>query len=544
MADIKLHHYSDTNTKLGSDLTSVLWLAQNSVVESRIVKKLRKELNQGKMKSTCKSVLVIITCGLLLAGCERQGAIPQSPVSQSTPQTASEPLTITLPVLDGLLNDKMFLAALKSKVQLTDEQIAALKKISSNELARLGAPNGGNQTAAEEGRARALKSIRDLLGSEKADQLWALALERRSDQMGTVEAKDSEPTLLKGPNAIPPDTRIVVNIPAFRMDIFRDGTLLKSYKIGIGYTDYPLPTGFRKAEMIIFNPTWTQPNEPWASNPGAVVPAGDKGNPLGPIKIPIGGANLIHGGKTLAKIGTFASHGCVGLTNDQVKDFAKVLADGTNTELKEETMAAYLKKRTRTQVVKLSKIVPVELRYETIVIQEGQLHVYRDVYRRNTNTEENLRATFEANGLNFDTLSEEEKTQALEAVNAMSLRPKKQPTPKPTTQANLNAADKQALAAERKAEAERQRKLRNQKEAVIDLASLTGKGYPSPKDLNTGAGTLAIDTVAITPARPRRNPTPAPQPSPRTSPTPAPQSSPRTSPTPALQSSPSAGMTY
>jgi len=41
-------------------------------------------------------------------------------------------------------------------------------------------------------------------------------------------------------------------------------------------------------------------------------------------------------------------------------------------------------------------LVPVELRYETIVIQDGQLHVYRDVYNKNTNTEENLRAAFEA----------------------------------------------------------------------------------------------------------------------------------------------------
>ena len=183
------------------------------------------------------------------------------------------------------------------------------------------------------------------------------------------------------------------------MDVFHDGTLMKSYKIGIGYQQFPLPTGFRKAEMIIFNPTWTQPNESWASNPGLVVPAGSKGNPLGPIKIPIGGANLIHGGKELWKIGTFASHGCVGLTNGQVKDFAKVLAEASNTQLEEDTMAAFLKKRTRTQVVKLGKLVPVELRYETIVVEDGVLHIYRDVYNKKTNTEENLRAVFKANGV-------------------------------------------------------------------------------------------------------------------------------------------------
>ncbi|HMH45969.1 MAG TPA: L,D-transpeptidase family protein [Pyrinomonadaceae bacterium] len=361
-------------------------------------------------------------------------------------------------------------------------------------------------------------------------------------------AANDEPVLLKGPNAIPKDTRIVVNIPAFRMDIFRDGTLLKSYKIGIGYQQFPLPTGFRKAEMIIFNPTWTQPNESWASDPGAITPAGAAGNPLGPIKIPIGGANLIHGGKVLAKIGTFASHGCVGLTNDEVKDFAKVLAEATNTDLKEDMMASFLKKRTRTQVVKLPKPVPVELRYETIVIEDGQLHVYRDVYNKNTNTEGNLRAAFDANGVSFDSLNEDLKTQAMDAVNAMSLHPKQQATPKPTIVANQNSEDKKALAVERKAEADRQKKLRTQKEIVIDLPSLSGKGYPAPRDLNTGAppgtGTsIAIDTTPRPAAPPRtkpptvtqRSPTPIPA-----SPTPAATTQrsptpPRTSPTPAPQ---------
>ncbi|HTH20306.1 MAG TPA: hypothetical protein VL912_09505, partial [Candidatus Udaeobacter sp.] len=188
------------------------------------------------------------------------------------------------------------------------------------------------------------------------------------------------------------------------------------------------------------------------------------------------------------------------------------------------------------QVVKLSKIVPVELRYETIVIQDGQLHVYRDVYNKNTNTEDNLRAVFEANGIGFETLSEEQKSRALEAVNAMSLRPKKQPAP--AVVANQTAVDKKALAAARKAEADRQRKLRSQKEVVIDLASLSSKGYPSPKDLNTGAGSKTIETAVLTPERPRRSPSPALQSSPRTSPTLAPQSSPRTNPIPGRQLSP------
>ena len=104
-----------------------------------------------------------------------------------------------------------------------------------------------------------------------------------SDNSDTVAATEqpAEPTMLPGPNAVPKDTRIVVNIPAFRMDVFKEGALVKSYKVGIGYPEYPLPRGLRKAETIIFNPTWTPPNEPWVRNPGVVVPAGSKGNPLG-----------------------------------------------------------------------------------------------------------------------------------------------------------------------------------------------------------------------------------------------------------------------
>ena len=71
--------------------------------------------------------------------------------------------------------------------------------------------------------------------------------------------------MLKGPNAVPTDTRVVVNIPAFRMDLFQDGSLVKSYKVGIGYPEFPLPQGLRKAQTIIFNPTWTPPDSPWVA---------------------------------------------------------------------------------------------------------------------------------------------------------------------------------------------------------------------------------------------------------------------------------------
>src|SRR6266550_2335403 len=454
-----------------------------------------------------KAPLIIVVCGLLVTGCKSQIETPEtslavasptgSPASPGSP-APSAAVPITLPVLDALLADESFKAELKSKLQLTDDQIGALKKISSEAVTKLRKSNAENQTgSAEAARQNAIEAIRGAIGADKSEQLLALARDRwnkGSEELDAAIAKDAEPVMLPGPNAVPTDTRIVVNIPAFRMDVFANGSLIKSYKVGIGYPQFPLPQGLRKAQTIIFNPTWTPPDSPWVDSmnvtPGEVIAAGSKQNPLGPIKIPIGSPSLIHGGKPLAKIGTFASHGCVGMTNAQVKDFAKVLADISHAELTEETMAAYLKKRTRTQVVKLGQLVPVELRYETIVFEDGRLHIYRDVYDQNTNTEENLRAVFTAHGASFDSLGEAEKAQVLEALNAMSRRPQKQPkpTPKPT-ETLQNSANAAVSAIDRKTEAARQKKLRNQKETVIEIVELAGKGYPAPVNLDSGAGT-------------------------------------------------------
>jgi L,D-transpeptidase ErfK/SrfK len=298
--------------------------------------------------------------------------------------------------------------------------------------------------------------------------------------------KAEEPAMLSGPNAVPQDTRIVVNIPAFRMDVFSDGRLIKSYTIGIGYPQFPIPTGLQKADLIIFNPTWTPPHSSWVSamnvTPGKVIAAGSAHNPLGPIKIPIASPTLIHGGKPISKIGTFASHGCVGLTNDQVKDFATVLAKAAGNELSDETLADYLKNRARTKNLKLNSVVPVELRYETIVIEDGRLHIHKDVYGRKTNTEENLRAVFSAAGLSFDSLSKDEKAQALEALTAMSAEQKKVGR----QNRSQKSADGTTSSKEQKEAAERLKKLRSQKEVSIEIAALNGKGYPAAMNLNDG----------------------------------------------------------
>lgn len=474
---------------------------------------------------------LVIAVAAIAAGCAVQPGgtantnAPGSPSPLASPAangSVSKAIPVTLPVLDALFSDEGFKSKLKSQVQLNDDQLAQLQKIAGEEVARLHESNAEEQTAeqlaqAQQSRERAAAAIRGVIGEQKAEDLFALARDywvKGGETVDAAKATAPEDALLPGPNAVPKDTRIVVNIPAFRMDVFHEGSLVKSYKIGIGYPEFPLPTGLRKAQTIIYNPTWTPPDEPWVKKMknvavGERVAAGSKLNPLGPIKIPIGQPSLIHGGKSPAKLGTFASHGCVGLTSAQVLDFSKLLAQVSGTELTDKAIQSYFKNKTRTQVVKLDQMVPVELRYETIVIEDGKLHIYRDVYDQDSNTEANLRAVLEANNVKFEDLSEDERAQVLEALNAMSRHPAKQAVASKTTKSadNANASASPAGGtgttdktdkAEKKTETAPARKPigKNQKEVVIELAALKGKGYPEAVNFDTGTGKPAAVAVA------------------------------------------------
>jgi lipoprotein-anchoring transpeptidase ErfK/SrfK len=455
--------------------------------------------------------LLSILIGLSAAGCvsvptnQSNNNLPPTPspgasVSPSPVNgTAAKPKALTLPVLDAFFADEGFSALLKSRLHVSDEQIARLKELAHAETAKLDETNAGKgagETAAA--RASAEEKISEIIGDDKAAQLAALVGERwnsTDDASNDTAANSGNQDSAKQSNGVPNDSRIVVNTPAYRMDVFDSGRLVKSYKIGIGYPQFPLPTGKRKANVIIFNPTWTPPDEPWVAkmknvSAGEKVEAGSKFNPLGPIKIPIGGPSLIHGGKSPAKLGTFASHGCVGLTTPQVKDFAKLLAQLGGTSLTDEEVAGFGRDKTQTKQMKLAKSVPVELRYETIVVEDGKLHIYRDVYDEGTNTEENLRSVLEASGVKLEDLTDSERAQVLDALAQMS-RPAGAGTsagkPSPSTgsaSSNSNSTPEKKAGATKKPN----RGAGSQKEIVIEIAVLKGKGYPAPADLDTGSG--------------------------------------------------------
>jgi lipoprotein-anchoring transpeptidase ErfK/SrfK len=479
--------------------------------------------------------LFALTACLTVTGCvveptnQANKNIVASPIPSATasPSPAEEKAAktepLTLPVLDAFFADESFSGSLKTQLQLTDEQVTKLKELAHSETAKLNEDNAGKgEGESSNARSVAAEKISALIGAEKTRQLavlvgerWSSTADEASDKTAAQPTNPNNREQVAGtPNAVPTDSRIVVNAPAYRMDVFDGGRLIKSYKIGIGYPQFPLPTGLRKARVIIFNPTWTPPDEPWVAkmkdiSAGEKVAAGSKLNPLGPIKISIGGPSLIHGGKSPAKLGTFASHGCVGLTTPQVRDFAKVLAQLGGVHLTDAELTDYARDKTQTKQIKLDQPVPVELRYETIVVEDGKLHIYHDVYDQETNTEENLRAVLEANGVRLEDLTAEERAQVLDALAQMtgkSAAAVARPTPLARQSPLSSSAPNSNSPAEKKTSAARKTPhvVKNQKEVVIEIAALKGKGYPAPVNLDTGSGKtkMALASTAKTKAKP------------------------------------------
>jgi hypothetical protein len=283
------------------------------------------------------------------------------------------------------------------------------------------------------------------------------------------------------------------------MDIFENGKLMKSYRICIGYPEFPLPTGMRTANEIIFNPTWTPPDEPWVESPtskvkvGQKVEAGSALNPLGLVKIPIGSPSLIHGGKSVAQLGGFASHGCVGLTNAQIVDLSKRLAKLGGIEITDKQIEGYKQNRTTTKNIALQQPIPVELRYETIVVEDGKLYIYRDVYEHGTNTEANLRNVLGAYGLTPENLSESERSQVGIALDLMGRNAAGVKVPAATSTPSANGAAGPSPSAmptklrnEGSASGKVTRRIKGGKEMVIEIAALAGKGASAPVGLDAG----------------------------------------------------------
>jgi lipoprotein-anchoring transpeptidase ErfK/SrfK len=202
-----------------------------------------------------------------------------------------------------------------------------------------------------------------------------------------------------------PDIKVTVDVPAFRLTLWQNGKEVKTYKIGVGMKKYPLAIGERKIEQVIWNPDWVPPDSDWVSEhsgvkSGETIPASDPRNPIGKVKMPLGGGYLIHEAHGVGDWGNLVSHGCVRMVRSDLYDLAEKIVAARQLPVSAKKIASA--KRTKKKLVaNLDEPLPIDINYDTQVVEGGVLHLYADVYGRGTNTVELLRAELEGYGVDL-----------------------------------------------------------------------------------------------------------------------------------------------
>jgi len=218
-----------------------------------------------------------------------------------------------------------------------------------------------------------------------------------------------------------PDIKITVNVPAFQLTLWQNGKEVKTYPIGVGQKEFPIYIGMREATEIIWNPAWIPPQSGWVHEhrgvaPGEVIKPGDPRNPLGKLKIPLGGGYLIHQAEKPTDLGHLVSHGCVRMLRADLYDLAEKIAAARDLPVSKKQIA-HAKETHKTLAVKLDPPLPVDINYDTQVVEGGRLHLYPDIYDHGDNTVEHLRAELQDNGIDASQLDDETLSQMIARVS-------------------------------------------------------------------------------------------------------------------------------
>jgi lipoprotein-anchoring transpeptidase ErfK/SrfK len=124
-------------------------------------------------------------------------------------------------------------------------------------------------------------------------------------------------------------TVLVANRSTFKLTLYKDLKVAKTYGISVGAAGHDTPAGQYTIGNKAENPSWHVPNSAWAGSlAGTVVPPGPS-NPIKARWLGIYDGVGIHGTSDDASIGTNASHGCLRMHVPDVIDLYPRVPVGT-----------------------------------------------------------------------------------------------------------------------------------------------------------------------------------------------------------------------
>lgn len=115
---------------------------------------------------------------------------------------------------------------------------------------------------------------------------------------------------------------IVINIPEYRLFLYHNGDLVKTYRVAVGKHNSPSPTGDFRIINKVVNPTWYPEKRP-------AIPPGPQ-NPLGKYWMGLDSKGYgIHGNSAAWSIGAPTSKGCFRMDNEAIKELFSLVPLGT-----------------------------------------------------------------------------------------------------------------------------------------------------------------------------------------------------------------------
>jgi L,D-transpeptidase-like protein len=115
------------------------------------------------------------------------------------------------------------------------------------------------------------------------------------------------------------------------------------------------------------------------------------------VKILLGDSYLIHQADKNSDIGRLVSHGCIRMRKADLLELSDLIMEARGWPISKSRIEE-AKKSKRRVALKFTPPIPVKIDYETIVIDNGRLYVYSDIYKRGTNSVHRLREKLQEAG--------------------------------------------------------------------------------------------------------------------------------------------------
>lgn len=181
------------------------------------------------------------------------------------------------------------------------------------------------QTAAQAGAQTFPRpTVQTAFNAENGNrQPWVPRLRAVAPDLLSVALPFPQPLL---PEASIHTMRLVIRLRERRVYVYRGEVLYTTYPIAVGRAGWETPMGNFQVMNMVENPGWRNPFN------GGVIPPGPD-NPLGDrwIGFWTDGTNQIgfHGTPNENSVGQAASHGCIRMYNDHVRQLFNLVAVGT-----------------------------------------------------------------------------------------------------------------------------------------------------------------------------------------------------------------------